>query len=124
MQETRAEIARDPSPSGPTGHLPHVMGEEFEKRSAALCCMRSSYAIALPAGVGLSRMNFFELLPHHMGEVPGGRRGTLSKRFVPSPSGPVGPPPPYDGGGMILAHASSARRHRPVARCRPAPHIK
>src|SRR5882757_4078269 len=56
MQETRAEIARDPSPSGPEpapsasegGHLPHVMGEEFEKRSAALCCTISSYAIALP----------------------------------------------------------------------------
>src|SRR5258708_11941087 len=35
-----------------------------------------------------------------MGEVPAGRRGTLSKRFVLSPSGPTGPPPPCDGGGV------------------------
>src|SRR5258707_7255982 len=36
-----------------------------------------------------------------MREVPEGRRGTLSKRFVPSPSGSTGPPPPYDGGGIL-----------------------
>src|SRR5260221_10819358 len=60
----------------------------------------------LPRRVGLWRMNFFELLPHHMGEVPGGRRGTLSKRFVLSPSGPVGPPPPYDGGGIMSSEAT------------------
>src|SRR5260221_9640866 len=38
-----------------------------------------------------------------MGEVPAGRRGALSKRFVPSPSGPAGPPPPCDGGGILMA---------------------
>src|SRR5258708_2317704 len=53
-----------------------------------------------PAGRAIA-YEFFELLPHHMGEVPGGRRGTLLKRFVLSPSGPVGPPPPYDGGGIM-----------------------
>src|SRR5260221_13650848 len=37
-------------------------------------------------------------LPYHMGEVPKGRRGTVSKRFVLSPSDPIGPPPPYDAG--------------------------
>src|SRR5882757_7681166 len=47
-----------------------------------------------------------------MGEVPEGRRGTPSKRFVPSPSDPIGPPPPYDGGGMIPRLACESDRRR------------
>src|SRR5882757_9806569 len=43
-------------------------------------------------------------LPHHMGEVPEGRRGTLSKRFVPPPPPPHRALPPHGGGGMVRRH--------------------
>src|SRR5258708_19851871 len=45
------------------------------------------------------------------GEVPEGGRGTLSKRFGSSASDPIGPPPPYDGGGVMSLSVLQQRHH-------------